>query len=142
MTWFIYIARCGDGSLYTGITNDLARRLDAHSTGRGARYTRGRGGVTLHHWEPARTKSAALRREAAIKRLPREAKLAMTAPPGLRPAAAGDLPAIRRHFRAASPAGFFLAGRAIVRVTTRGLRAAGPGAMAVLRRLRYLQLRG
>ena len=75
--WCIYLLRCGDGSLYTGATNDLARRLARHAAGRGARYTRSRLPVALVHVEPARGRSAALRREAAVKRLPRSGKLAL-----------------------------------------------------------------
>lgn len=77
MTWIVYILRCGDGSLYTGITSDLARRLAAHESGRGAAYTRGRRPLRLVYTERRRGRSAALRREAAIKRLPRVAKLAL-----------------------------------------------------------------
>jgi len=73
----VYVLRCGDGSLYTGITNHLARRLAAHRAGTASRYTRSRRPVRLVYQERRRTRSAALRREAAIKRLPRAAKLAM-----------------------------------------------------------------
>jgi putative endonuclease len=75
--WCVYLLRCGDGSLYAGITNDLQKRLQAHRSGKGARYTRGRGPLKVVHTEPARTRSAALRREAALKRLRRSAKLAL-----------------------------------------------------------------
>ena len=71
--------RCRDGSLYTGVTNDLSRRLAAHRAGTGARYTRARLPVRLVYRETRATRGAALRREAAIKRLPREAKLALLA---------------------------------------------------------------
>jgi len=67
--------RCADGSLYTGITNDLARRLAAHRAGTASRYTRSRRPVRLVYRERRRDRSAALKREAAIKRLPRAAKL-------------------------------------------------------------------
>lgn len=77
MAWFVYMLRCGDGSLYTGCTNDLPRRLKAHQTGRGAKYTRSRPPVALVYREEARDRSAALRREAAIKRLTRRQKLAL-----------------------------------------------------------------
>ncbi len=73
----MYVLRCADGSLYTGITNHLARRLAAHRAGTASRYTRARRPVRLVHQERRRTRSAALKREAAIKRLPRAAKLAM-----------------------------------------------------------------
>ncbi len=75
LVWYVYILRCGDGSLYTGITLDLQRRLRAHSSGRGARYTRSHLPVELVYYEPASDRSAALRREAAIKALPRMEKL-------------------------------------------------------------------
>jgi len=75
--WTVYVLRCGDGSLYTGITNDLRRRLAAHRAGTASRYTRARGPVRVVHREPAADRGAALRREAAIKRLPRLAKLAL-----------------------------------------------------------------
>jgi putative endonuclease len=74
--WCVYLLRCGDGTLYAGITNDLCKRLGAHRSGRGARYTRGRGPLTLVHQEPARSKSAALRREHQLKRMRRRDKLA------------------------------------------------------------------
>lgn len=67
--------RCRDGTLYTGATIDLARRLARHSAGRGARYTRSRLPVVLVHAEPAQDRGAALRREAALKRLSRAEKL-------------------------------------------------------------------
>jgi len=75
--WCVYLLRCADGTLYTGITTDLHKRLAAHARGRGARYTRGRAPLTLLHAEPARTRSAALRREHELKRLRRGAKLAL-----------------------------------------------------------------
>ncbi len=77
MAWTVYILRCGDGTLYTGCTNDLPRRLKAHQSGRGAKYTRNRGPVSLAYQEAAENKSAALRRESAIKRLTRREKLAL-----------------------------------------------------------------
>lgn len=73
--WLVYVARCGDGTLYTGITNDLERRRAQHESGGGARYTRGRGRIQIVHVEPAESKGAALSREHAIKRLPRDEKL-------------------------------------------------------------------
>jgi len=69
--------RCRDGSLYTGITNDLTGRLAAHRAGTGARYTRARLPVRLVYREARVSRGSALRREAAIKRLPRAAKLAL-----------------------------------------------------------------
>ncbi|MBV8063569.1 MAG: GIY-YIG nuclease family protein [Nevskia sp.] len=77
MTWTVYILRCADDTLYTGITNRLEARLQAHQEGRAARYTRGRGPVVLVYREGARTRSAALRRELAIKKLTRRAKQAL-----------------------------------------------------------------
>lgn len=73
----VYILRCADGTLYTGCTNDLARRLRTHSAGKGAKYTRARLPVELVYTEPALDKSQALRREAAIKALSRGEKLAL-----------------------------------------------------------------
>ena len=78
MAWFVYVVRCGDGSLYTGISVDVEARVAAHNAGRGARYTRSRMPVTLVHVERKRTRSTAQRREAAIKALPRAAKLKLT----------------------------------------------------------------
>lgn len=80
MPWIVYILRCRDGSLYTGITNDLPKRLKTHTAGKASRYTRSRLPVTLAHQEPAPTKSHALKREAAIKRLTRRAKLTLIGP--------------------------------------------------------------
>lgn len=74
MPWFVYLARCGDGTLYTGVTTDPRRRQVAHNTGRGAAYTRARRPVRLVHLEPAAGRGAALRRELAIKRLSRADK--------------------------------------------------------------------
>ena len=74
MLWYVYILRCGDGTLYTGITDDIPRRLAAHRAGKGAKYTRGRGPLELVYQERVPDKSAALRREAAIKRLRRGEK--------------------------------------------------------------------
>ena len=72
--WLVYILRCRDGSLYTGITNDLDRRLRAHAAGKASRYTRSRLPVKLAYMQPQPTKSRALKREAAIKRLRRPEK--------------------------------------------------------------------
>ena len=74
MPWYVYILRCGDNTLYTGITDDVPRRLAAHRAGKGAKYTRGRGPLELVYQEQVPDKSAALRREAAIKRLRRGEK--------------------------------------------------------------------
>jgi putative endonuclease len=75
LPWTVYMLRCSDGSLYTGITNDLARRVKQHLAGTGAAYTRPRRPVRVVYREPARSRSAALRREAALKRLTRAQKL-------------------------------------------------------------------
>lgn len=75
--WCVYLLRCGDGSLYCGVTNDLAKRLSAHRAGTGARYTRGRGPLRLVYQERAADRSAALSREHAIKQLSREEKLVL-----------------------------------------------------------------
>ena len=79
MGYLVYILRCGDGTLYTGCTNDLPRRLRAHQSGCGAKYTRSRLPVELVYQEPAADRYAALRREAAIKALTRGEKLALIA---------------------------------------------------------------
>ena len=75
MAWYVYMLRCGDGSLYTGYTDDVQRRLKVHQSGKGAKYTRSRQPVELAYYEELPDKSAALRREAAIKKLPRTQKL-------------------------------------------------------------------
>ena len=75
--YYVYLLRCADGTLYTGFTNDLARRLAAHNAGRGAKYTRGRRPVELVYWESFSNKSSALRRENAIKQLPRRQRLTL-----------------------------------------------------------------
>lgn len=77
MSWQLYILRCGDGTLYTGITDDLPRRLKAHRSGKGAKYTRGRGPLELVYREDCPDKSTALRREIAVKKLSRQEKLAL-----------------------------------------------------------------
>ena len=79
-TWFVYIARCNDGSLYTGIARDVQARIAAHDAGRGARYTRGRGPLTVCAVRRCRSKGRALSIEAAIKRLPRTAKEGLLQP--------------------------------------------------------------
>lgn len=75
MAYWLYILRCGDGSLYTGTTDDVERRLKAHREGKGAKYTRGRGPLEVVYREELPDKSAALKREWAVKRLSREEKL-------------------------------------------------------------------
>jgi len=78
--WFVYLLRCADGTLYTGVTTDVTRRVDEHnhSDRLGARYTRTRRPVVLLHSEPAISRSEACKREAAIRKLSRAAKLALT----------------------------------------------------------------
>lgn len=77
MAAFVYILRCKDDSLYTGWTNDLEHRLAMHRAGKGAKYTRGREPLELVYSEELPDKSAALKREYAIKQLTREEKLAL-----------------------------------------------------------------
>ena len=72
--WYVYILRCGDGTFYTGSTDDVERRLAVHRSGKGAKYTRGRGPLELVYQEALPDRSSALRREAAIKKLPRAQK--------------------------------------------------------------------
>lgn len=72
--WFLYILRCGDGSLYTGITVDVARRLAVHRSGKGAKYTRGRGPLALVYTEKCTDHSQALRREREVKALSKDGK--------------------------------------------------------------------
>ena len=75
--WSVYIVQCADRTLYTGIAKDIFQRLAQHNAGNGAAYTRARRPVVLVYREPASDRSAALRREAAIKRLPVAAKRAL-----------------------------------------------------------------
>lgn len=77
MSYWLYILRCGDGTLYTGITDDVERRLAVHQSGKGAKYTRGRGPLTLVYREECGEKPAALRREIAVKKLTRTQKLTL-----------------------------------------------------------------
>ena len=95
--WFVYVLECRDGSLYTGITNRLEARVDAHNRGKGARYTRSRRPVKLRHHEKAKDKGAALRREAALKKLSRPQKLSWLA------AAARKKSPSRRRFQTRRP---------------------------------------
>ena len=74
---FVYILRCGDGTLYTGWTNDLDKRLRTHAAGKGAKYTRARLPVTLVYSERFETEHEARSRECRIKRLTREEKLVL-----------------------------------------------------------------
>ena len=71
---YTYIVKCSDGTFYTGWTNDLTRRMEAHNHGRGAKYTKARRPVTLIYYETFETKEEAMKREYAIKRLSRKEK--------------------------------------------------------------------
>jgi putative endonuclease len=73
--WVCYLLQCADGTLYCGITNGLEKRVAMHNAGEGAKYTRGRAPVRLVYAEACADKSAALKRERAIKRMPRAEKL-------------------------------------------------------------------
>ena len=75
--WLVYILQCGDGTLYTGVTDDLPHRLEMHRAGKGAKYTRGRSPLTLVYQENVSSYSEALKREYRIKQLPRAEKLKM-----------------------------------------------------------------
>jgi putative endonuclease len=75
--WIVYLLRCRDGSLYTGITNDLNRRLQSHHSGTASAYTRSRRPLALAYQERHPDRGAALKREAAIRRLSRAEKLAL-----------------------------------------------------------------
>jgi putative endonuclease len=77
--WVVYIIACADESLYTGITTDMSRRMEEHAAGTGAKYTKRRGPFALRYTEHHATRSAALKREAAIKSMDRPAKLALIA---------------------------------------------------------------
>lgn len=72
--WLVYLLRCSDGSLYCGITNDIDRRLSQHNKGKGAKYTRTRLPVNLVYLENAESKSAALKKEAMIKKMQKKTK--------------------------------------------------------------------
>jgi putative endonuclease len=79
VTWYCYLLRCADDTLYCGITNDLVKRLDAHNDGTGAKYTRIRTPVEMVYQEVCEDRSAASKREIVIKKLSREKKLALIA---------------------------------------------------------------
>jgi putative endonuclease len=97
MPWTVYLARCRDGTLYTGITTDLARRLEEHNAGFGAAYTRSRLPVSLVYCEPAGDRPGALRREYAIRQLSRENKeVLVSTARGLGPSGG---PALDSHVR-------------------------------------------
>ena len=77
--WIVYILECVDQTLYTGITNDLDRRINEHANGTGAKYTRGRAPLTLLYTETYSSRSQASKRELEIKSLDRETKLQLAA---------------------------------------------------------------
>ena len=79
MTWHVYIIECNDGSFYTGITNDLGKRITAHNAGQGAKYTKPRRPVHLRYSEPAQDRVQASKREYSIKSLRKSAKLKLIA---------------------------------------------------------------
>ena len=76
-TWYLYILRCGDDTLYTGITTDVEKRLEAHRSGKGAKYTRGRGPLALVYQECCGSHSHGLKREREVKALTRQEKMAL-----------------------------------------------------------------
>jgi putative endonuclease len=78
--WFVYLARCADGSLYTGIARDVAERIAAHDAGKGAKYTRGRGPLEVCAVRRCGSKGEALSLEMAVKALARPAKESLTRP--------------------------------------------------------------
>lgn len=78
MDWVVYILKCADDTLYTGITNDLEARMAKHESGKGAKYTRSRSPFEILHKEMYPSRSEALKREAAIKSLSRSQKLALS----------------------------------------------------------------
>jgi putative endonuclease len=77
LRWIVYIIECADRTLYTGITNDLAARLEKHANGTGARYTRGRAPYDVIYTEVYETRSLALKREAGIKRMSKLEKIGL-----------------------------------------------------------------
>jgi len=83
LSYFVYILKCADGTLYTGITNDPDGRIAAHNSGKGAKYTSARLPVVLAYKEPCDSKSSALRREIEIKKMTREGKLKLIAERGM-----------------------------------------------------------
>ena len=81
MQYWVYMVRCVDDTLYTGITDNLERRIKTHNSGKGAKYTRGRGPVVLVYQEACADKPEALRRELAIKQMSRREKLCLLEAP-------------------------------------------------------------
>lgn len=88
MAWHVYLAECADGTLYCGVTTDLAKREAAHNAGRGARYTRSRRPVRVVWSEPVGARGDALRRELQVKALPRREKLRLAQSSSTRAASA------------------------------------------------------
>jgi putative endonuclease len=78
MVWYVYLIRCADESLYTGITTDVERRLKEHNSGKGSKAVRGRLPARLVHREIFSSRAKALKREAEIKKWPRKKKLELT----------------------------------------------------------------
>jgi putative endonuclease len=83
--WYVYILRCADESLYTGVATDLVARVSTHNAGKGAKYTRGRRPVVLVYQEPAVDRAAAQRREAEIKRMSAQSKRQLVGRNGTNP---------------------------------------------------------
>jgi putative endonuclease len=75
--WFLYLLKCADNTFYTGITNNLDKRLETHNQGRGAKYTKGRRPVMLVYYEENLSRSTALKREAQMKKISRDKKLVL-----------------------------------------------------------------
>jgi putative endonuclease len=73
--WKVYLVECSDGTLYCGITNDLKKRIEDHNSGKGAKYTRGRGPVKLKAWVTTWNKSAALKLEYKVKQVRKDKKI-------------------------------------------------------------------
>jgi putative endonuclease len=82
LVWYVYLARCADGTLYCGIARDVAARIAEHDAGKGAKYTRGRGPLSVLVVRRCRDKGRALRIEHAVKQLTRGEKQALVAEPG------------------------------------------------------------
>lgn len=80
-SWYVYLARCADETLYCGVARDVAQRIAAHDAGAGAKYTSGRGPLTVLLVRRCRDRGTALRLEHAIKQLPRDRKLALVGHP-------------------------------------------------------------
>ncbi len=77
MAWYLYLARCADGSLYAGVTTNPSKRIASHNAGRGSKYVRSRGAAVLAYVEPCASRSAAQRREREVQSWTRQRKLAL-----------------------------------------------------------------